>query len=167
MPPARNRQGYATTQWATCVLLTTARPEFPTIFGFGLRDGLPLEVLDGVGTATGERLYVIFPITGTGAARSPGRRAGVLPLKFPRHLTGSIFLGRKRAPSDSNNDRDDHRPAFHHRCQNDSAHRMTSAAVQMMIPSEAFAKSARVGTRGSWRIINCRSLSRLAKSVLA
>ena len=52
----------------------------------------------------------------------------------------------------------------HHRRQNASAHRMTSAAVAMMIPSAAFAKSRRVGRRASWPMTNCRSVSIAAKS---
>ena len=42
----------------------------------------------------------------------------------------------------------------HHRRQNASAHRMTSAAVEMMIPSAAFARSRRVGSRASWPMTN-------------
>ena len=37
----------------------------------------------------------------------------------------------------------------HQKCQNASAHRMTSAAVEIMIPSAALAKSPRVGSRES------------------
>jgi hypothetical protein len=44
---------------------------------------------------------------------------------------------------------------------------MTSAAVEMMIPSAAFARSRRVGSRASWPMTNCRSLSIAAKLVLA
>jgi hypothetical protein len=52
----------------------------------------------------------------------------------------------------------------HHMRQNASAHRMTSAAVEMMIPSAAFARSRRVGSRASWPMTNCRSPSIAAKS---
>jgi hypothetical protein len=52
--------------------LTTAHPEFPTIFGFRGSDGLPLEVLHRVGPATGEGLDMIFPETGTSAAGLSG-----------------------------------------------------------------------------------------------
>ena len=55
----------------------------------------------------------------------------------------------------------------HHRRQNASAHRMTSAAVEMMIPSAAIAKSRRVGNRASWPMMNWKSLSSSAKSALA
>jgi hypothetical protein len=45
-----------------------------------------------VGAAAGERLYVIFPVAGAGTAGPAGRRAGMLPLEFPRHFAGSVFL---------------------------------------------------------------------------
>jgi hypothetical protein len=44
------------------------------------------------------------------------------------------------------------------RCQNASAHRMTRAAVEMMIPSAVFARSPRVGSRESWPAMNSRLL---------
>jgi hypothetical protein len=44
---------------------------------------------------------------------------------------------------------------------------MTSAAVEMMIPSAALARSPRVGSLESWPAMNSRLLSISAKSVLA
>ena len=55
----------------------------------------------------------------------------------------------------------------HHRRQNASAHRMTSAAVETMMPSAAIAKSRRVGNRESRLAMNSGLLSSSAKSVLA
>jgi hypothetical protein len=45
-----------------------------------------------------------------------------------------------------------------------SAQTITSAVVEMMIPSVAFERSRRNGSRGSWPMTNCRSLSIAAKS---
>ena len=59
----------------------------------------------GVGATAGQRLYVIFPVAGTGTGREPGRRAGMLSLEFPRQLARSVFPRRERAGSDC--DRDD------------------------------------------------------------
>jgi len=39
------------------------------------------------GAAAGERDDVILPIAGTSAGGFAGRRAGMVPLKFPRHFT--------------------------------------------------------------------------------
>jgi hypothetical protein len=61
----------------------------------------------GVGATAGQRLYVIFPVAGTGTGREPGRRAGMLSLEFPRQLAQSVFPRRERAGSDC--DRDDAR----------------------------------------------------------
>jgi hypothetical protein len=72
-------------------LLTAARPEFPAVLGSRRGYGLPLQVRNRVGSATGERLYVIFPVAWTGAGCEPRRRARMLTLKFPRYLTGSVL----------------------------------------------------------------------------
>jgi hypothetical protein len=77
------------------LVLTT--PKFPTIFGFRVRDRLPLKVSHRVGPATCERHHVIFPKTWTSAACFPGRWAGMLPLKLPRHFTRSISLAESGA----------------------------------------------------------------------
>ena len=71
----------------------TARPEFPTIFRFRRGDGLPLQVGDRVGSAASERPFVIFPVAGARAACLPGGRAGMLALKFPCYLAGSVLPG--------------------------------------------------------------------------
>src|SRR5271165_6308481 len=64
----------------------------PSVLSPRVCDRLPLHVRDGVGSATSERLYVIFPVAGAGAARSAGRWARVLPLKFPCYLAGSVLF---------------------------------------------------------------------------
>jgi hypothetical protein len=46
-----------------------------------------------LGSAAGERDDVIFAIAGASPAGPAGRRAGMLSLKFPRYLTGSVFPG--------------------------------------------------------------------------
>jgi hypothetical protein len=61
------------------------------ILGLRIRRCLPLEIRNGVRSATSERLYVILPVAGADAARLSARRAGMLALEFPRHLTGSVF----------------------------------------------------------------------------
>jgi hypothetical protein len=82
----------------------------------------------------------------------------MLPLEFPCDCTGSIFLRRKGARSDLNNDRNDDRPgsgkakssrraSTDHMRQKASA--QTTAAVQMIMLSAAFAMSPRVGSRAS------------------
>jgi hypothetical protein len=76
--------------------LTTTSPPLPRILTSRVGDGLPLEIRNRIGSATGERSYVIFPVAGTSTACFAGRWAGVLPLEFSCHFTGSIFLSRKR-----------------------------------------------------------------------
>jgi hypothetical protein len=87
--------------------LVPASPPLPPVLGLGVGDGLPLKVPNRVGSAAGELLDVIFAVAGAGAAGSAGGRAGMLPLKFPRHLAGSVFPRRGRAGGDHNRDRDD------------------------------------------------------------
>jgi len=60
--------------------------------------------------ATGERDDAILPIAGTSAGGFAGRRAGMVPLKFPRHFTvaqepllrlqGALGVRRMRRPCD-------------------------------------------------------------------
>ena len=64
--------------------LTAARPEFPTVLNLRCGDGLPLEIGDRIGAATGERLDVIFPVAGTGAGCEPGGGARVRMLRRGR-----------------------------------------------------------------------------------
>jgi hypothetical protein len=71
--------------------LATASPALPPVFGLGIADHLPLHVRNCVGSAAGERLYVISAVAGAGAAGPAGRRAGMLPLEFARHLARSVF----------------------------------------------------------------------------
>ena len=65
--------------------LTSASPAFPPVLSLGLRDSLPLHVFNRIESATGERLDVIFPKTGTSTGCPSGRRTGMLSLKFPRY----------------------------------------------------------------------------------
>src|SRR5260370_10755270 len=86
-------------------------------------------------------------------------RSGASELARPRCLTQlvrqvSVMLGAGHTHP-------------HHRRQNASAHRMTRAPVEMMIPSAAFARSRRVGMRANWPAMNSRWPSIRAKSVLA
>ena len=53
-----------------------------------------MQVRSRVGSATGERLYVIFPVAGASAGCEPRREARSLPLKFPRRLLGSMLSSR-------------------------------------------------------------------------
>jgi hypothetical protein len=71
----------------------SAAPEFPAVLCPCCGDGLPLEVRYRVGSAATERDDVILPKTGTGTACLAGRRAGMLPLELPRHLSGSVLPG--------------------------------------------------------------------------
>jgi hypothetical protein len=71
--------------------LTTAKPPLPSILSFCIAYGLPLHVPSRIGAAAGERLYVIFPVAWASAARLPGGGAGMLALKFPCYLTGSVL----------------------------------------------------------------------------
>ena len=80
--------------------LTPARPEFPPVLDLRSGDGLPLHVGNRVRAATGERLNVIFPVSGASAAGAPGRGAGMLPLELPRYLSGSMLFGGKLARAD-------------------------------------------------------------------
>jgi hypothetical protein len=52
----------------------SASLSLPRVFGFGVADRLPLQVDDGIESATGERHNVIFPITGAGTACQPRLR---------------------------------------------------------------------------------------------
>jgi hypothetical protein len=71
--------------------LTKARLAFPAILRLGIGDRLPLEIESRIGSATGERHDVVFPIAGTSAPSPPGRRAWVLPLKLAGYRTGSVL----------------------------------------------------------------------------
>ena len=62
--------------------LAAAGPPLPPVLSLGIADGLPLKVPDRVGSAAGERVYVIFPVAGATTSREPGGRAGMLPLEF-------------------------------------------------------------------------------------
>jgi hypothetical protein len=86
--------------------LAAAGPPLPPVLSLGIADRLPLQVPNRVGSAAGERLYVIFPVAGAGAAGSPGRRAGVLSLEFARHLARSVSPRRERGGSDRDRDSD-------------------------------------------------------------
>jgi hypothetical protein len=84
----------------------TASPPLPPVLDSGITDGLPLEVRNSIGSAAGQRHDVIFPITGTGTACSPGRWARVFALKFPCYFTGPVFFRRKRDRGQRNRSRD-------------------------------------------------------------
>jgi hypothetical protein len=71
----------------------------------------------------------------------------MLSLELSRYFSGSVLFRSEQAWRDCNNNRNDERPGSRQRRQNASAHNMTSAAVEMMIPSAAFARSRRVGNR--------------------
>jgi len=83
-------------------------PCLPTVLGLRAGNGLPLHVGNCVGAAAGERDDVILPIAGTSAGGFAGRRAGMVPLKFPRHFTvaqepllrlqGALGVRRMRRP---------------------------------------------------------------------
>jgi hypothetical protein len=77
--------------------LPPARPEFPAVFGSRRGYGLPLHVRNRIGSATGQRDYVIPAVTRTPAARLPGGGAGVLALKFLCYLAGSVLSRREGA----------------------------------------------------------------------
>jgi hypothetical protein len=79
-------------------MLAKASFPLPRVLGPRLRDRLPLDVRDGVGSAAGERDDVVSPVTGTRAISQPGRRAGVLPLELPRHRPRPM-LARRRSPA--------------------------------------------------------------------
>jgi hypothetical protein len=132
--------------------LTSARPMFPAILRFRVRDRLPLHVRNRVGPAPGERLYVIFSVSGTGTGRTPGGRARMLPLEFPRHLTRSIIRRRDWSGHERHHDRDDDRAS--RQCHASHTRRVVTTAVQKMIPSDARASSPRVGTFASWPAIH-------------
>ena len=66
----------------------------PPVLSPRVSDRLPLEVPNRVSAAAGERLYVIFPVAGTSTACFASQRAGVRPLEFARHFTGSVLLRR-------------------------------------------------------------------------
>ena len=127
--------------------------------------GIPLlrARVAAIATATAtmhETSFGAAPI-GTSASRSsmpPGRRDGPPGSRTGRRGAGSPS-GRRRTDTTSrrraacrrslkNPPRGNARRP--HRCQNASAHRMTSAAVEMMIPSAAIARWRRVGSRASW-----------------
>jgi hypothetical protein len=71
--------------------LVTASLPLPSVLGSRIADRLPLEVRHRVGSATGERLYVILAVAGASAGCEPGGRARMLALKFPCYLTGSVL----------------------------------------------------------------------------
>ena len=72
---------------------SSASSAFPPVLRFGVGDGLPLQVGNRVRASAGERFNVILTIAGTSATGSPGRRARMLSLEFPRHLTRPVFSG--------------------------------------------------------------------------
>jgi hypothetical protein len=72
--------------------LSAARADFPAVLGLGCGNGLPLHVRNRVGSAATERGDVIFAVAGASAAGPAGRRAGMLALEFPRHLSGWCSL---------------------------------------------------------------------------
>ena len=79
------------------MILPAAGAAFPSILCPRLRDGLPLDILNRVGSAAGKRYDVVFPIAGTGAARPTGRGAGMQPLKLPRYLARPMLARRSGA----------------------------------------------------------------------
>jgi hypothetical protein len=85
--------------------LPSTRPTLPSVLSPRGGDGLPLHVGNRVGTATGKRLYVIFPVAGTSTAGSAGRWAGVLALELPRYFTRSVLFRRKRGRGQRNRSR--------------------------------------------------------------
>ena len=90
---------------------------------------------------------MVFPIAGTRAACFPGRRARMLLLELARHLARPMLSRGGRADiGEGNRQCEGKQRASRYRCQNASAHRMTSAAVAKMMPSAAFARSRRVGS---------------------
>src|SRR5438105_6996361 len=63
--------------FTSCILtqaeLASASLPLPPVLDPGITNRLPLEVPSRVRAATGERLYVIFPVAGASAAGSAGR----------------------------------------------------------------------------------------------
>jgi hypothetical protein len=90
-------------------MINGAGRSLPSILGLRVCGRLPLHVRNRVGTATGERHNVILPVAWTGTASEPRGRAGMLALKFPRYLTGSVLSRRERACNKRQNDRNNDR----------------------------------------------------------
>jgi hypothetical protein len=80
-------------------------------FSFRIGDGLPLQVLDRVWSAAGERHDVIPDVSGACAGPAPGLRAGMLSLKLPRDLPRTMLMLARRKRARYDPERDDDRDA--------------------------------------------------------
>jgi hypothetical protein len=67
-------------------------PTLPPILCLGCGDGLPSHIPHRVGSAISERHDIVPDLAGASTAARPGRRAGLLALKFARHFSAAMLF---------------------------------------------------------------------------